>query len=147
MIQEEKALHLLRILLRSSSSVMQMLKKNMESLGLNATEFMTLELLYHKGPQLAQAISKEVLMASSSITYVVDCLVKKSYVKREICAEDRRKTYISLTDEGRQLMDDIFPKHAAEIKNLFDLLTEEDYNRLADNLKAIGLRAQQMHGE
>lgn len=144
MNQEKNSLRLMRILLRSSNSVMQMLKKNMESFGLNATEFMTLELLYHKGPQLAQAISREILMASSSITYAVDCLVKKSYVQRDVCAEDRRKIYISLTENGKQLMDEIFPFHSIEICRLFEDLSADEIDELANDLKAIGLRAQEM---
>lgn len=145
MSREEQILRLLRIILRSSNSVTQLLKKDMESFGLNATEFMILELLYHKGPQLAQAISRDILMASSSITYAIDNLEKKGFAKREVCSEDRRKIYNSLTESGKDLMDEIFPLHVAEIQTLFGDVSADDIDQLSKELKAIGLKAQEMN--
>lgn len=45
--------------------------------GFNPTEFAVLELLYSKGEQPVQKIGEKVLIASSSITYVVDKLEKR----------------------------------------------------------------------
>src|SRR5699024_677090 len=50
--------------------------KDMKRYNLNPTEFAVLELLYNKGPQQVQQIGEKVLITSSSITYVVNNLVK-----------------------------------------------------------------------
>ena len=47
--------------------------------GLNVTEFAVLELLYSKGPQPIQRIRDRVLIASSSISYVVSQLEDKGF--------------------------------------------------------------------
>ena len=46
---------------------------------MNPTEFAVLELLYHKGNQPLQQIGDKILLASGSITYVVDKLEKKNF--------------------------------------------------------------------
>lgn len=48
--------------------------------GFNPTEFAVLELLYSKDEQPVQKIGEKVLIASSSITYVVDKLEKKGWL-------------------------------------------------------------------
>ncbi|WP_324199201.1 hypothetical protein [Carnobacterium viridans] len=54
-----KALKALTVLLKSSSSVLDVIKKDMIKYGLNPTEFSVLELLYSKGDQPIQYIGKK----------------------------------------------------------------------------------------
>lgn len=141
MNREEEALRVLTIILRASGSVTNMLKKDMRSYGVNPTEFMVLEVLYSLGEQPIQVIGNKVLLASSSITYVIDQLEKKGIVERVQNKEDRRVTLVSLTEKGRQLMDDIFPQHSRVIKELFEGLTDEELLELGESLKTIGYKA------
>lgn len=141
MNREEEALRVLTIILRASGSVTNMLKKDMRSYGVNPTEFMVLEVLYSLGEQPIQVIGNKVLLASSSITYVIDQLEEKGIVERVQNKEDRRVTLVSLTEKGRQLMDDIFPQHSRVIKELFEGLTDEELLELGESLKTIGYKA------
>ena len=100
-----------------------------------------MELLYHKGKQPIQIIGKKVLIASSSITYVVDKLEKKELVKRVSCPTDRRVTFVSLTDKGTNLMKFIFPQHAKTIAQIFEVLSEEELETLTQLLKRVGQNA------
>ncbi|WP_143522293.1 MarR family winged helix-turn-helix transcriptional regulator, partial [Pseudomonas sp. 2822-17] len=75
-------------------------EEDIKGFGLNTTEFAVLELLYSKGDQPIQKIGEKVLIASSSITYVVDKLEKKNYLIRKPCPKDRRITYAAITTEG-----------------------------------------------
>ena len=104
MNRDEASLRALTILLRASSSVSSMLKKDMQSYGLNPTEFTVMEVLYNKGAQPIQVIGNKVLLASSSITYVIDQLEKKKYVERKVNENDRRITLVSLTSSGQEFM-------------------------------------------
>lgn len=141
------SLRLITILLKASASVEKLLKKDMRKLGLNPTEFSVLELLYHKGPQLTQTISEKVLMASSSITYVLDCLEEKSYVKREQCTKDRRRFYVSLTKTGEELMNNVFPDHGDTIQELLKDLSIEEIQLISEQLKLVGFKASEMEDE
>ncbi|WP_422123238.1 MarR family winged helix-turn-helix transcriptional regulator [Planococcus sp. X10-3] len=129
------------VIIRAADAIREVIKSDAASNGLNPTEFSVLELLYHQGRQPIQAIGKKVLIASSSITYVVDKLEAKNYVGRSECAEDRRVTYAELTEEGRKLMDRIWPEHEAKIDELFEGLKENETEAIIDDLKKVGYKA------
>ncbi len=145
MNREEESLRALTVILRASGSITQMVKKDMDSYGVNPTEFMVLELLYNRGAQAIQVIGNKVLLASSSITYVIDQLEKKDFVQRKQSEKDRRVTLVSLTIEGKKLMKEIFPQHSSIIQKLFEDLTDSDLVNLADNLKKIGYKAVELN--
>jgi MarR family transcriptional regulator, 2-MHQ and catechol-resistance regulon repressor len=139
--QQNNKLKAFTVLLRASQSVQETSKKEHVKQGINPTEFAVLELLYHKGEQPIQAIGKKILIASSSITYVVDKLEEKQFVTRRACPTDRRVTYAVITDEGKQLMDKIFPAHVKKIEEIFDCLAEDEVVLLIDLLKKVGYSA------
>jgi len=143
-MSREEALRGLTILLRASGSVTNMLKKDMQSYGLNPTEFTTMEVLYSLGEQPIQIIGNKVLLASSSITYVIDQLEEKNLVERKVNEKDRRVTLVSLTQEGFALMEDIFPQHTNIIRELFDDLSDDELSELTESLKTIGFKAVDM---
>src|SRR5690625_6329976 len=110
--------------------------------GIKQTVYFVLDILYKKGEQSIQKSGEKVMLASSSITYVVDKLEKKEYLKRKACPKDRRVTYATLTDSGKQLMDDIFPEHAEAIHNIFGVLNATEKEQLIAQLKKLGYYAE-----
>nr|WP_242477414.1 MarR family transcriptional regulator [Bacillus cereus group sp. N8] len=58
-------------------SITKRIEKDIKIYGLNPTEFTVLKLLYSKADQPIQKLEDKTLLASSSITYVVDRLEKK----------------------------------------------------------------------
>jgi MarR family 2-MHQ and catechol resistance regulon transcriptional repressor len=71
---QDVSLKLFIVLTRAMQSITKRVEEDIKSYGLNTTEFAVLELLYNKGDQPIQKIGEKVLLASSSITYVVDKL-------------------------------------------------------------------------
>lgn len=141
MTRNEDSLKALTTILRASSSVERVVKEDMISYGLNATEFAVMEYLYNKGKQPIQMIGKKILLASSSITYVIDRLEEKGLVQRVADIKDRRVTFAELTKEGYSKMEDIFPKHAQTIEKVFKNLSDSDLNKLRTLLKEVGYEA------
>lgn len=141
MTRNEDSLKALTTILRASSSVERVVKEDMISYGLNATEFTVMEYLYNKGKQPIQMIGKKILLASSSITYVIDRLEEKGLVQRVADVKDRRVTFAELTKEGYCKMEDIFPKHAQTIEKVFKNLSDSDLNKLRTLLKEVGYEA------
>lgn len=105
---QDVSLKLFIVLSRAFEAIEKQIVKNVKEYGLNLTEFAVLELLFHKGDQPIQKVGQKILLASSSITYVIDKLENKSYLTRKACPTDRRVIYASITDEGKKLMEDIF---------------------------------------
>ncbi|WEK54023.1 MAG: MarR family transcriptional regulator [Candidatus Cohnella colombiensis] len=111
--------------------------------GLNRTEFGVLELLYHKGSQPLQQIGGKVLMSSGNITYVVDKLEKKCLVQRQTSSADRRLIYAEITEQGKQFIEQVFPKHARLIEEIVQVLSIDEQETLSDLLKKLGKFAQE----
>ncbi|MRG88340.1 MarR family winged helix-turn-helix transcriptional regulator [Salinibacillus xinjiangensis] len=142
--EQELSLKLFVVLNRAVQSIESHAIQDIKSHGLNLTEFSVLELLFHKGEQPIQKIGQKVLLASSSITYVVDKLEKKNYIRRRACPSDRRVTYAGITEEGKQLMEEIFPKHSEAMNDIMGGLTAEEKEHLIEQIKKLGLYAQSL---
>ncbi|WP_240339717.1 MarR family transcriptional regulator [Halobacillus ihumii] len=127
------------VLSRASHVVEEKIREAIQKHDLNPTEFAVLELLYHKGDQPIQRIGKKILLASGSVTYVVDKLEGKELLQRIRCPEDRRVIYARITDKGNNLMDDIFPQHARDVQHIFEELDETEKKTLISLLKRLGL--------
>ena len=124
-------------IMRASNLLVDDLKKTLKKYPINATEFSVMEFLYSKGEKSIQEIRDRILLASGSATYVVDNLERKEYVRRIVNQNDRRVTYIKLTETGKDLINDIFPMHKKNTKNIFNDLTNEELIILKEILKKI----------
>lgn len=142
--KEELSLKLFVVLTRAVQTITKQVEKDIKTYGMNATEFSVLELLYHRGDQPIQKIGEKVLLASSSMTYVVDKLEKKEWIVRRPCSEDRRVVYAAITEKGKEVMDEIFPKHQAFVHHLLSGLASEEKEQLIEQLKKLGLYAEEV---
>ncbi|WNF39017.1 MarR family transcriptional regulator [Bacillaceae bacterium IKA-2] len=143
-IEADLSLKLFIVLSRALQSVKKHIEEDIKSYGLNPTEFAVLELIYNKGDQPIQKIGEKVLIASSSITYVVDKLEKKNFLERKSCPKDRRITYAAITAEGTTLMNEIFPKHREGIHEIFAGLDSAEKEFMTQQLKKLGYYAQNL---
>ncbi|KMY55259.1 transcriptional regulator [Bacillus sp. FJAT-27231] len=142
--EQDLSLKLFVVLSRAMQSVMKRVEEDIKNYGLNPTEFAVLELLFNKGDQPIQKIGEKILLASSSITYVVDKLEKKKYLIRKPCPKDRRVTYASITPEGQELMSTIFPEHKEALQEIFGGLNAEEKENMIKKLKKLGFHAQEL---
>ena len=124
-------------IMRASNLLVDDLKKTLKNYPINATEFSVMEFLYSKGEKSIQEIRDRILLASGSATYVVDNLERKEYVRRIVNQNDRRITYIKLTQAGKDLINDIFPMHKKNTKKIFNDLTNGELITLKEILKKI----------
>lgn len=133
-----QSLKLFIVLSRAYRAVSDQVNKSIHSFGVNPTEFAVLELLYHKGDQPLQQIGEKILLASGSITYVIDKLEKKGLIVRKACEKDRRVTYASITEKGTAFIEDVFPKHEQTIHETLAGLTAEEKEQAIALLKKLG---------
>jgi MarR family transcriptional regulator, 2-MHQ and catechol-resistance regulon repressor len=138
-----QSLKLFIVLSRAYRAVNDQVNKSIQSFGVNPTEFAVLELLYHKGDQPLQQIGGKILLASGSITYVVDKLEQKGLIMRKACEKDRRVTYASITDKGKAFIEKVFPEHEQTIHETLSGLTTEEKEQVIELLKKMGYGAKQ----
>lgn len=138
------SLKLFVVLNKASKVITERALKDMKKYGLSPTQFTVLELLYHKGEVPLQQIGNKILMTSGSITYNIDKLEERGLIKRVPCNNDRRVVYALLTDEGRQLMDELFPVHAQSIQEMMSILTVQEKSTLIPLIKKLGKSVHQI---
>ncbi|MNI09103.1 HTH-type transcriptional regulator MhqR [compost metagenome] len=136
--EQAASLKLFVVLSKAYKSLMDHAVKDMKSHGLASAEFMVLEVLYHRTRIPLQQIGEKILVTSGSITYNIDKLEKRGLLKRVPCSEDRRVTYAEITDAGRELFDDIFPRHVSSIHSLMSGLNQEEKSQAIQLLKKLG---------
>ena len=139
--KSDAALKLWVVLARSFNAVSARLAEDIARHELTQTEFAILEVLYHKGRLLLGEVQRKILVTSGGITYLVDRLVEKGFVKREECAEDRRARYVVLTPAGTALIRKIFPQHTAAVERALSGLTQAEQREATKLLRKLGLAA------
>ncbi|QGQ46391.1 MarR family winged helix-turn-helix transcriptional regulator [Metabacillus sediminilitoris] len=139
--QTEESLKFFIVLSRAHRAFNDAVNKHISTFNLNPTEFAVLELLYHKGDQPLQQIGGKILLASGSITYVVDKLEQKGLLARKACPTDRRVTFAQITENGKKLIEEIFPTHQERINEIVSVLTDEEKNMVTEMLKKVGFHA------
>lgn len=102
-------------LLKTGSWVEEKIKEALKPLNMTHAQLNALHILFENDsePVSANELKRKILVNNPDITRLLDRLVKKGYVVRETCPENRRKIDISLTDTGR----DFFKKAHLSAKN------------------------------
>lgn len=140
----ELDLRLFRVWRNASKAVFENIGKDIENHKISAENFITLELLFNKGPHPVQKISEKLSIPSGSITYVVNKLEQKGLVERKPNPTDRRTFDVHLTEEGRALFAELFPKHVETISQNFAFISKQEKEQLIELLKKIGLGSQNL---
>lgn len=125
------------ILMQTSRVLQDRIRDDMMKNNLSITEFSVLEVLFHKGKQTIQQIGKSVLITSGSMTYVIDRLEQKGFLKRNACPDDRRAIHVSLTAAGSELMNRIMPEHENFVDSVFGTLNSHEVDMLVSLLKKV----------
>ena len=104
---------------------------------LGESEFRVLETLLHKGPQPVNVIGPRVDLTPGSISVAVDRLYGRGLVSRTEDPDDRRVRLVDLTAEGRQLIETVFRRHAANLERIMGVLSCEERLLLEGLLKKV----------
>lgn len=135
------ALKLYVVLIRAQRAIGERTELDLEQWGVSVTEFAIMEALYHKGPLLLGEVQRKILVSSGGITFLVDKLAERGFVERQPCPNDRRARYVALTRKGDALMKEIFPAHAAAIREAMKGLSAAEQKDATALLKRLGLAA------
>ncbi|MDX1524321.1 MAG: MarR family transcriptional regulator [Anaerolineae bacterium] len=137
--EEILALDTFTKLLRAAGSVQARIRCHDSVDDLSDSQFGTLDMLFHLGPLHQNAIGKRLLVSKSNVVAIVDQLEQRGLVSRERSREDRRRIVVHLTEAGRNLVQRLFPAHAAAITEEFSCLTPAEQQELGRLCRKLGL--------
>lgn len=137
---EMRALDTYIKLTRAAASVLDRTNRHLGSYQLTTSQFGVLEALYHLGTLTQVELARKLLLSTANITTVLQNLEKRSLIHRERDRSDQRYVQVSISGEGRALVDAILPAHVAIITADLDILTPEEQETLAALCRKLGLR-------
>ena len=140
-----RAVHVWLVWIKAHQAVGRLIGNLLKSSGLGESEFRVLEVLLHKGTLPVNVIGPKVDLTCGSISVAVDRLHGRGLVTRNEDPVDRRVRLVDLTVEGRQLIEAVFCRHAADLKNLMGVLTPDEQLQLENLLKKVGRHAEARH--
>lgn len=98
--------------------------------GLTFPQFMVLEALLHKRCMTVGEIKDIILSSNGTIPVIINNLVKMELVRRGKDPEDHRKSVIELTDQGRELIERVYPENEKMFSQRFSVWTKEEKKEL-----------------
>jgi MarR family 2-MHQ and catechol resistance regulon transcriptional repressor len=125
-------------LLRASKAVLARVEPLLASHGLTATQLGVLEVILHLGPLSQRDLGRKVLTSAGNMTDVIDKLEARGLVWRARMPRDRRSVQVDLTDAGRSLIEDLFPRHAEDIARAMSGLDPDEMGQLDALLRKLG---------
>jgi MarR family transcriptional regulator, 2-MHQ and catechol-resistance regulon repressor len=135
---ETAALNAYIKLMRAAESVTARVHFEVGS-NLTVSQFGALEVLLHCGSLSQRELADKLVRNAGNVTLVIDNLERRHLVQRERDPADRRFVTVHLTAKGRLLIQELFPKVAANIAREFSLLSPEEQRTLARLCKKVGL--------
>ena len=88
-------------------------------------------------PANLSTLQDRMIDKNSNTTRLVDKLLQKGLVERNVCQQNRRKIEIFITDKGQQLLKNIDPKMEKLNKELVGNLSSEQMKGLNDLLDTL----------
>lgn len=136
--EEERALRLWIALARCYTTFSRAVAQKVSEYGLTAAQFGILEAIHHLGPLSLGELADKLLVTGGNVTYIMDRLEEQGLVRRVRSGADRRVVVAALTPEGRGIIEDVFPGHAAYIRDLAGVLEPGEQEELRRLLKKLG---------
>ncbi len=137
--EEVLALNAYIKLSRAADAVTVRINAHLADYNLTISQFGVLEAIYHLEPLYQNQLAKKILKSSGNMTLVIDNLVKRGLVKRVRDQQDRRYVAIHLTENGRSLIQSIFPKHVQIVVHEMSILSNNEQTELANLCRKVGL--------
>jgi MarR family transcriptional regulator, 2-MHQ and catechol-resistance regulon repressor len=83
-------------------------------------------------------LAEQTMLTPSGLTRAIDRLSDLGLVERQACSADRRGSYASLTEAGRQMMGNAIPRHVAMLDELLDgLFAPGEEHALTEALRKV----------
>jgi MarR family 2-MHQ and catechol resistance regulon transcriptional repressor len=137
--EERGALDVYIKLSRAAESLSGRINYHLKAYNLTLSQFGVLEAIHYLGPMRQNLLARKILKSEGNMTLVIDNLVRRGLVTRERDAADRRSSVISLTEDGRQLVERIFPDHVQKVVAAVNVLTAAEQEQLGELCRKVGL--------
>ena len=118
-----------------------------KSTGLSMPQFSILMQLHHRGPCGMSGISEGYDITPAATSQLVDKLVHGGLIQRVEDPHDRRAKLLSLTDKGRELIQQGIEERYRWVEELAEKLTVDERSQISDALNIMTEAAKELEAE
>ncbi|MDN5064135.1 MarR family winged helix-turn-helix transcriptional regulator [Aliarcobacter butzleri] len=97
---------------------------------LTFNQFKVLEVLYHLGDLNIGSITKLTMSTPGNITVVVKNLKRDNWITSVKDPNDNRASILSITQKGKEIIEEVFPNHAKNLTKAMEILNDEELDIL-----------------
>lgn len=133
--EKELAVKTMVVFAKSQRTVESKVTGIFKKYGVTPTQFSALDTLYKKGDLKICQMIDSMIATSGNMTVVIKNMERHGWVKRHKAADDARSFVVSLTEQGRALVETIMPEHEANVASIFSVLTVEEQKTMLKLLK------------
>ena len=133
--EKKLAVKTMVVLAKAQRSVEARVTGIFKKYGVTPTQFSALDTLYKKGDLKICQMINAMIATSGNMTVVIKNMERHGWVKRQKAPDDARAFVVSLTAQGRALVEKILPEHEANVADIFSVLTVEEQETMIDLLK------------
>ena len=105
--------------------------------GLSLSQFDVLATLLHGEGITQQELAERLLVTKGNVVGLIDRVGAAGWVERRPDPDDRRANRLYLTDAGRRLLSEVFPRHAADIQEAFGRFSEAELRQMHQLLERL----------
>lgn len=135
-------------LLSLTRGLVALATRSVEAAGQAVTlpQFRALYALRYAGPCRAGTLAQHLGTHPSTVTRLLDRLVAQGYATREVPAENRRLIELDVTPAGRDVVDAVMERRAAELARMVEALPPRARSQLRAALPHLVAVADGQHG-
>lgn len=139
MVNKEDYVSRAQIALWSTSmKIGETVKKSLEEFGVTETQLNMLDLLSKKESNKVTDLAEKIGVKPSAVTTMIDRLTNNGLVYRRHDDADRRSVLVSITDEGRELMNKFEERCRRILKSYLSHLEPDELETLASIYEKLG---------
>jgi DNA-binding MarR family transcriptional regulator len=116
--------------------------------GLTDAQFNILNLIANSaGPMDQLVLTESLLVGKSSVSIVLNRMVKADLIRREDHPHDRRRVVLNLTRKGRELWKKVAPQYEQAVRTVFGVVPRKRRVALLDELELLYAELKRDGGE
>lgn len=139
--EEVAALDLYMKLMKAARSVSWKLGSQLENHGLTLPQLGVLDILFHLGSMPEHELRPKLLGLGMNVDELLERMEQLALIRRVRQPEERRTVLVFLTDRGREMMDEVFPRHVRNLVSCMQVLSLEEQEKLGEMCRKLGLHA------
>lgn len=110
---------------------------HIRGLGLLPVQFDVIATLANQPPMTYKQLGEKTLISKSSLTGVIERMVKKGFIATLENPDDARSYLLKLTTKGQKIFDKAFPEHLKHLEKALQRLSKNQMKEIEESLKTL----------